>query len=44
MVYAEKLKKLEVSMKWMDIGNTEPFFTKFHMTMFRLDSTKPVDQ
>lgn len=43
MVYAEKLKK-PWSLKGMNIGNTEPFSTKFTMSIFRLDSTKPVDQ
>ena len=44
MVYPERLKRLGVSVKGMDIGNTEPLFTKSHMTRIRLDTMKLVDQ
>lgn len=43
MLYAERLKRLHVSMKQMDIGDTEPLFTKAHITRVKLDTMKLVD-
>lgn len=44
MLYAERLKRLGISAKGMDIGNTEPLFTKSHMTRIRLGTMKLVGQ
>lgn len=44
MLYAERLKRLGISAKGMDIGNTEPLFAKSHMTRIRLGTTKLVGQ
>lgn len=44
MLYAERLKRLGISAKGMDIGNTELLFTKSHMTRIRLGTMKLVGQ
>lgn len=44
MLYAERLKRLGVSMKGINTGNTESLFTRSHMTRISLNTMKLVDQ